>query len=418
MKVGIMRYKRGSKVEVFCKDEVPSGSWRRAEVICGNGRNYTVRCEMDAKNEAILERVPRKFIRPCPPPVQFSGSWIPGDVVEVFHGYSWKMATVSEVLSENQYLVKLLGSLNQFKVLKFDIRLRQAWMDGKWVLIGKGSGNSDDQKCSERLSLKYKWISGSSKTMKAKPDFHEEKDHVDTEHIIDFHESHRVSRKTLKRASGNCYPQAKTQESMQKFRAVEKNGRCHRVIVLHPSQLAERVENCAYSKKSQGEKEFYSLLNNRTAQFSGMDEDRIRMNGVIGYSRSRSLEHNDADDVTSSVGSCRTSCDNPIERPSRILACPVEYAEDHSSDAESVCPLDDKEMNYLCSNEEELATEIHRLELHAYRCTMEALHASGPLSWEQETLITNLRISLHISNDEHLMELRNLISNANCVPVG
>ncbi|KAL3532377.1 hypothetical protein ACH5RR_005898 [Cinchona calisaya] len=413
-----MRYKKGSKVEVFCKDKVPSGSWCPAEVICGNGHNYTVKCDMGAKNEAIFERVSKKLIRPLPPPVQFSGNWMLGDVVEVFHGYSWKMATVSKVLSGNQFLVRLVGSLNEFKVRKFDIRLRQAWLDDKWVLVGKGSENFDDQKCSERPSMEYKRKSGSSMAIKAKLVTHEEKEHVDTEHIINFQEYHIVSGKTLKRGFRSCYPQAKAHESMQKFRAIEKDGRRHRVTVVDPSSVAERVENCAYSKKIQGEKEIYSLLNNRTAHFSEMDVDRIRMNGVVGYSQSRSLECNDTDDVTSSVGSHGLGCYNLVEWPSRILAQPVEYAEDHSSDAESVCPLHNKEVNYLCSNEEELAAEIHRLEMHAYRCTMEALHASGPLSWEQETLITNLRISLHISNDEHLMELKNLISNANSIPVG
>ncbi|KAM0046790.1 putative ENT domain, Agenet-like domain, Agenet domain, plant type, ENT domain-like superfamily [Helianthus debilis subsp. tardiflorus] len=59
-------------------------------------------------------------------------------------------------------------------------------------------------------------------------------------------------------------------------------------------------------------------------------------------------------------------------------------------------------------NEEEKG--VHGLELHAYRFTLEALYASGPLSWDKEALLTNLRINLHISNDEHLEGLRNLIS--------
>ncbi|GKD09520.1 EMSY domain-containing protein, partial [Tanacetum coccineum] len=32
------------------------------------------------------------------------------------------------------------------------------------------------------------------------------------------------------------------------------------------------------------------------------------------------------------------------------------------------------------------ADEIHRQELNAYRSTLEALHASGPLTWEKETM--------------------------------
>ncbi|MFS8005363.1 putative ENT domain-containing protein [Helianthus anomalus] len=61
--------------------------------------------------------------------------------------------------------------------------------------------------------------------------------------------------------------------------------------------------------------------------------------------------------------------------------------------------------------EHEVAASVHRLELHAYRSTLEALYASGPLSWEKEAVLTNLRISLHISNDEHLTELKHLISS-------
>nr|GFC72287.1 hypothetical protein [Tanacetum cinerariifolium] len=36
--------------------------------------------------------------------------------------------------------------------------------------------------------------------------------------------------------------------------------------------------------------------------------------------------------------------------------------------------------------EDPLADEIHRQELKAYHSTIEALHASGPLTWEKETM--------------------------------
>ncbi|KAF5938316.1 hypothetical protein HYC85_022575 [Camellia sinensis] len=136
-----MRYKKGSIVEVLSKNEVPSGSWRCAEIICGNGHNYTVRYEMDpgATDEAIVERVSRKSIRPCPPPVKLSENCVPGDVVEVFQNFSWKMATVSKVLGRNCFLVRLLGSSHEFKVSKVDLRVRQSWQGGKWFVIGKAT---------------------------------------------------------------------------------------------------------------------------------------------------------------------------------------------------------------------------------------------------------------------------------------
>lgn len=110
----------------------------------------------------------------------------------------------------------------------------------------------------------------------------------------------------------------------------------------------------------------------------------------------------DENSVTCSVGSCS------INENSRC-----EDIESHDSDAESVYQGEYQEDLSLSKNE--LAAEIHRLELQAYRCTIEALHASGPLTWEKETMVTNLRMSLHISNDEHLIELKNLISTASTI---
>ena len=134
-----MRFKKGSKVEVLSKRKVPSGSWISAEIICGNGHNYTVRYDGHQSNidEAIVERVPGSAIRPCPPPVGGPEGWIPGDIVEVFDNFSWKMATVSKVLGKKYFLVRHLGSSLEFKVRKYDLRVRQSWQDDKWIVIGK-----------------------------------------------------------------------------------------------------------------------------------------------------------------------------------------------------------------------------------------------------------------------------------------
>ncbi|KAJ0248201.1 Uncharacterized protein HA466_0153390 [Hirschfeldia incana] len=51
-----------------------------------------------------------------------------------------------------------------------------------------------------------------------------------------------------------------------------------------------------------------------------------------------------------------------------------------------------------------------RPELYTYRSTLGKLFASGPLDWNQEESLTDLRLSLNISTDEHLMEIRNLKS--------
>ncbi|KAM7259795.1 hypothetical protein ACFE04_015536 [Oxalis oulophora] len=48
--------------------------------------------------------------------------------------------------------------------------------------------------------------------------------------------------------------------------------------------------------------------------------------------------------------------------------------------------------------------------LHAYRAVLEALYASGPMSWDEQEKMMDLRNALNISDDEHLKEIRNLIS--------
>jgi hypothetical protein len=82
----------------------------------------------------------------------------------------------------------------------------------------------------------------------------------------------------------------------------------------------------------------------------------------------------------------------------------------HNSDAESSFLSFSVIKRLTPCFEQKQGAEIHELEFHAYRSTVQALYASGPLSWEQESLLTNLRLSLNISDEEHLLHLRQLLS--------
>lgn len=134
-----MRFKKGSKVEVLCKKEVPYGAWRCAEIVSGNGHTYSVRYESTygMANGLTVERVPRTSIRPCPLSVESTVNWAAGDVVEVLDVGSWKTAIVSKVLDADFCLVRLLGSFKEFMVHKSKTRVRKTWQDDKWVVFGK-----------------------------------------------------------------------------------------------------------------------------------------------------------------------------------------------------------------------------------------------------------------------------------------
>lgn len=122
-------------------------------------------------------------------------------------------------------------------------------------------------------------------------------------------------------------------------------------------------------------------------------------------------QEDDRESVASSVGSCNMDMDGL----STVSFGPIETG--NSSDTESsscgYTSIKIKKSNFP-ANGSDAADVVHMLELDEYRSSIERLHASGPnITWEQETWITNLRLRLNISNEEHLMQIRNLISDDN-----
>ncbi|KAL7591029.1 hypothetical protein Lser_V15G33043 [Lactuca serriola] len=232
----IMKYKKGSIVEVFVNDKFSHHSWRCAKIFSNNGDNYTVSYDIypGFTNKEDVQQISQKSIRPCPPLLELPESCVPGDVVEVFHNLSWKMAIVLNALNMEQFVVRLVGSSQELKVTKLELRVRQSFQNGEWVVIDK---------------------------------------------------------------------------------------------------------------------------------FKTLNSNSCKVESVMSSSDSCSINSYNGSD-----------CFEDIER--------------RDSDAESVCEMeyDDDDDDGCVSLED----EIHRLELNAYRCTMEALHASGPLTWEKETMVTNL----------------------------
>ncbi|KAG1335556.1 hypothetical protein COCNU_03G016750 [Cocos nucifera] len=351
-----MRFKKGSKVEVLNKKEVPSGSWWPAEIISGNGHNYYVRYDPYLANMGTtMERVPRKVIRPCPLSEKGPRDWVPGDIVEVLDNNSWKLAEVSRVVDDGYFFVRLLGSCREFKVHTSDLRLRQSWQDEKWVVIQKDSGKPD-----------YRMMSSLSKGKKSKCQM--------PQPCLESHSAVVFSRGTKKRPRVSPQHIERCNEASRKMRAIEKDGRCERIFGIHSSQSLEK---------------------------RGIPNIDIKCCLVT------SSEPSDAESTSSSVGSCSAS-----NSPYRLPHCPgmglTQDLSSHSDDAE-ICCGSGRESSP--PTKEVLAAEIHQLELHAYRSTMRAFYASGPISWEQEALVTDLRLMLNISNDEHLLELKNLVTS-------
>ncbi|KAH7524702.1 hypothetical protein FEM48_Zijuj06G0147600 [Ziziphus jujuba var. spinosa] len=400
-----MRFKKGSKVEVLCKKEVPLGAWRCAEIISGNGHSYSVMYDWSSsmENEVFTDRVLRKAIRPCPPPARSVENWAVGDVVEVLDICSWKIATILKVLDGARCLVRLLGSCLEFTVHQSKIRIRQTWKDDRWIVFEKGSGSSEVMKSNNLANLNCCKVRRVDTRIKIPAS----NDCLALEENIGFQDSHFISSRSLKRASPFCSSYIEAYPS--KVRAIEKRSECQQVLSRSPSSLLKKVDAVAYPRENLGQKDMHTSFSNQTTGYYEMEGGNL--NGAISCFLERSSEPSDCDSDRCSVGSCSVNRNSLNKLSSKTLAGPSQDANTICSDAESFNGHADEEEKFHLPLKDEEAASIHRLELHAYHSTLVAMYVSGPLSWEQEALLTNLRISLHISNDEHLMELRNLISS-------
>lgn len=206
-------------------------------------------------------------------------------------------------------------------------------------------------------------------------------------------ESHLASSTSLKRVSPYCSSLVDTYP--RKMRAVLNE------------EVLEKVDAVAYPCEHMGEKCMLASFNNGTNQVNKMA--MLNPNIGITHCLERINDSNDSCSDMCSVGSCSVISSGPNKFSSDMLAGPCQEADSLCSDAESL-DVGDEEERYSLYPKEDIAARIHRLELHAYRSTLKAMYASGPLTWDQEALLTNLRISLHISNHEHLLEIRNLVS--------
>eukprot|EP00252_Welwitschia_mirabilis_P020230 TRINITY_DN4913_c0_g1_i1.p1 TRINITY_DN4913_c0_g1~~TRINITY_DN4913_c0_g1_i1.p1 ORF type:complete len:261 (-),score=45.46 TRINITY_DN4913_c0_g1_i1:109-891(-) len=111
---------------------------------------------------------------------------------------------------------------------------------------------------------------------------------------------------------------------------------------------------------------------------------------------------------SSSVSSCESSTAREFSPSTKEGTS--RPSTDQSNDDFAPFPLFLAAKNNAIFSGEDLPNEIHTLEAMAYRSVLSAFHARGPLDWQQEALLTDLRLSLHISNDEHRLELAQICS--------
>ncbi|XP_073129341.1 uncharacterized protein [Henckelia pumila] len=239
-----MRFRNGDKVEVMSKKEGPV-SWRLAEVLSCNGHSICLRYDPfpGGEKELMVETVSREFVRPDPPLVQGLENCISGDIVEVFYQFSWNIAAIVKNMGskrekmsrkiyrpaaafQNKYLVRIIGSSKELIIDRSNVRLRQTWHHGKWILMGKNSQRCEDTRAS-KPSTSNCYQKMNFQVPLSNPCLTTQKDFVRND--VGVRKSHAFPARFLKRISINDDSMAEAHNEPEcKFRAVEKDGRRQR----------------------------------------------------------------------------------------------------------------------------------------------------------------------------------------------
>ncbi|KAF2287205.1 hypothetical protein GH714_039340 [Hevea brasiliensis] len=304
-----MRFRKRSNVEVFCKKGGPSGAWRCGEIVfSGNGHDYSVTYDSPSSknNEDLVE----------------------------------KAAAILKVFSQNYYFVRLIGSSRELRIHKSNIRMRQLWEDGKWVVIGKGSGFREDVKSNKLSTFScYQYISPRMPQAKAKTKVHAGNNCFTVENDAGFQDSCIATARTLKRASDVKECNGK----VLKMRATQKKGEHQLAMPGCSSSFMQKVGVVAYPGECLGETYMYTSPYNQTIESYQME--REAPNYRVETFQARSFEANDYSNDECSVGSCSVISNSPSKLSCHILEGNSRDADSLSSGAESFYGRGDEEKN-------------------------------------------------------------------------
>ncbi|KAL5190068.1 DUF724 domain-containing protein 6 [Glycine soja] len=349
-----MRLRKGNKVEICGNADGLTVEWRCARIISGDGHTYSVQYDCSSTTSgASTERVSRKAIRPCPPLIKGIESQAANDHVEVYNAGSWRVATVLKVIGGDFYLVRLWVSCKELKVRKVNMRPRQSWQNGQWVVVPKGSGKSS-----------WCLISNSYKDQPENQCRNIFSPGLDASGL---QESRLASSSTLKRMS----PYSSVIEAYpRKLRAVENMGECERFKAVTTAPLLQKVDAVAYPQNIMGEKCMHTSFTNGTNQC--YETGKVNPCNVSTHFFERIEEPDYSCSDLSSVGSCSVISSNSNKFSSDTLAGPCQEEDTLYSDAESL-DVGDVDKGGSTSPKEVVAEIIHRASLGG-------LHALLPMA--------------------------------------
>ncbi|KAF6987555.1 hypothetical protein CFC21_005188 [Triticum aestivum] len=400
-----MRVTRGMHLEakIFIDAAGEVYAWRAGEVIWGNGHSYVLRW-FDGGPDS--ERIRRTDVRPLPDPsVKLPADLAAGDSVEVLHSNLWKRAKVVGAAGHGQFEVKIAGSTEVLAADLSVLRPRMAYEGGEkgWVVIQKG----------EKIPVEsaQPWRPVAGKNIKSKANINGGGKFAAHATNLNLGKTKRSNYavdadivRDVKRFQGNVFLAKREPAARYHDNNIE-------VMDEHPSH---------YLKKREQETSNHDKPNNEEIDVVGGGTDSDS-DDDSNSSKSDPSSSSDGDS-SSSGGSNSNSNGGARAVPPTAEHCqenqevqsPPSCKEEEQDSEERTESRGSAGMRHRpAADEEEEQNEqveehdhrVHGLELEAYVSVMKAFYFTGPLTWAKEELLSDLRLQLHVSSDEHLQAI-------------
>ncbi|TVU41844.1 hypothetical protein EJB05_15399 [Eragrostis curvula] len=311
-------------------------------------------------NSKIKKMMQREDVKPHRPVDMRKSRWILGDIVDVFYQNLWRPGKIIKVLKNDYFLIRLTCCI-QLKELHIScLRLPQTNHGNRSTVIDKdGQGFEEDGHRTKRHKSSKICPSAATRLVKKK----------------------LKARRTLPddfiRVTGN-----KTKAAA--YEVHQKTKKLFPLKVSATNGISDDHLHRPFSNK-------HNDLARNSFMKTKLECEVLSPPQIQSHAR----EENEC-----SVASCSANC---LECSITGDQQSVELGSCFPDDAMSTCLTRSwRDNNNVYGTS--LDMNLHDLELHAYQSTIRALYVLGPLTWEQESLLTNLRLSLNISNEEHLLQ--------------
>ncbi|XP_004309084.1 PREDICTED: uncharacterized protein LOC101298667 [Fragaria vesca subsp. vesca] len=133
--------RKGTEVEVSNDEDGFQGSWFAATVVqvVANAK-FLVRyksLKTDDGKEFLTEEIDEEHLRPCPPETYMVDCYGLNDLVDAYWNEGWWEGKICKVLHGGRYRVFFEGTDDKMVFDHSDLRPRQVWIDGTWVMASQ-----------------------------------------------------------------------------------------------------------------------------------------------------------------------------------------------------------------------------------------------------------------------------------------